>query len=203
VGNAAVKPAVLLHHALRSGVHELGRVGGLGLALLAGAAAFHFSAVQPAQEAAAELQWRRTQLAKRADNPAPASAAAAPGAAQIDRFMGFFPSLDSTPDWLRTLYAVAERERLELLQGSYRLSEDRVLNLAQYRITLPVRGSYPQIRRFIGGALDEIPALSLENVVFQREKIGDGAVEAKIGLTLHLRSAPPPAPKPALALGAS
>ena len=198
-----MKPAVLLHYALRSGVHGLGRAGGLGLALLAGAVAFYFSAVQPAQEEAAELQWRRAQVAKRAESPAPASAAEAPSAAQIDRFMGFFPSLESTPDWLRTLYAVAERERLELLQGSYRLSEDRVLSLAQYRITLPVRGSYPQIRRFIGGALDEIPALSLENVVFQREKIGDGAVEAKIGLTLHLRSAPGPAPKPALVLGAS
>ena len=198
-----MKLASLLRYALRAGVHQLGRVGGLGLALLAGALAFYFSAVRPAQEEAAALQWRRTELAKRAGQRAPASAPAAPSAAQIDRFMGFFPPLESTPDWLRTIYAVAEREQLDLLQGSYRLSEDRVLSLAQYRITLPVRGSYPQIRRFIGGALDEIPALSLENVVFQREKIGDGAVEAKIGLTLHLRSAPGPAPRPALALGAS
>lgn len=197
-----MKLAPLLRYALRAGVHELGRVGGLGLALLAGAFGFYLSAVQPAQEEAAALQWRRAELAKRAQKHPGAGVPAAPAAAQIDRFMGFFPALESTPEWLRTLYAVAERERLELLQGSYRLSEDSVLGLAQYRITLPVRGGYPQIRRFIGGALDEIPALSLESVVFQREKIGDGTVEAKIGLTLHLRSVPGPAPRPALALGA-
>jgi hypothetical protein len=50
--------------------------------------------------------------------------------------------------------------------------------------------------------LDEIPALSLEEIVFQRDRIGDGAVQAKIGLTLHLRSETRPAPRPELALRA-
>jgi len=197
-----VRPA-RLRYALRAAVHELGRVGGLGIALLAGAAAFYFAAVRPAQEETAALQERRAEIARRADRQASAGAAASVSPAQIDRFMGFFPALESTPAWLRTVYAVAEREQLELAQGSYRLSEDRLLGLAQYRISLPVRGSYPQIRRFIAGVLDGIPALSLEDVAFQRERIGEGAVEAKIGLTLYLRAAPPPQSKPALALGGS
>jgi hypothetical protein len=186
--------AEILHYRLRAAVHELGRAGGLGLALLVGALAFYFSAVRPAHEEAAALQARRAEVGKRpVRQDAPATTA------QIERFIDFFPALDSTPDWLRKLYAVAEREQLELLQGSYKLSEDRTLGLAQYRISLPVRGSYPQIRRFIAGVLDGIPALSLEDVVFQREKIGDGAIEAKIGLTLHLKSPP----RQALALGSS
>lgn len=185
----------LLHYALRAGVHELGRVGGLGVALLVGALGFYLAAVRPAQDEAAALQWRRAQIEKHGRPSAPAVVTTT----QIERFMAFFPELESAPGWLRTVYAVAEREQLELLQGSYRLSDDRVLGLAQYRISLPVRGGYPQIRRFIAGVLDEIPALALEDVTFQREKIGDGAVEAKIGLTLHLRSAP----RPVLAVGAS
>jgi hypothetical protein len=193
---AAVK-ADLLRYRLRAAAHELGRAGVLGLGLLAGALGFYLSAVGPAREEVAALQARAAELAKQGRQGA-RSAPAPATPAQIDRFKGFFPALESAPDWLRTLYGLAEREQLELQQGIYRLSDDRVLGLSQYRISLPVRGSYPQIRRFIAGALDAVPALSLEEVTFQREKIGDGAIEAKIGLSLHLRSAP----GPALAVGA-
>jgi hypothetical protein len=189
VDGAAVK-LDLIAYRMRAAVHELGRAGGLGLGLLGAALAFYLAAVSPARKEIAALQERSAEAARHGERrsaPAPVTTA------QIDRFKGFFPALESAPDWLRTLYGIAEREQLELAQGSYRLSDDRVLGLAQYRITLPVRGGYPQIRRFIAGALDAIPALSLEEVTFQREKIGDGAVEAKIGLALHLRSLPGPA----------
>jgi hypothetical protein len=158
----------------------------VGLALIAGAAVFFFSAVRPAQDQVAALERRASQVQKR--GPAPAAPAVTTD--EIDRFIGFFPGFESTSGWLRAVYAVADREQLELLQGSYKLSEDPVLGLAHYRILLPVRGNYPRIRRFIAGVLDEVPALSLEGIVFQREKIADGTVEAKIALTLHLQTAP-------------
>jgi len=53
-----------------------------------------------------------------------------------------------------------------------------------------VRGSYPQIRRFIAAALNEVPIASLEGVVFQRDKVSEGVVEANVTLTLHLQAAP-------------
>lgn len=177
---------VKLDYGLRAAVHRLGRVGGLGLALLAGAAAFYFSAVRPAQDELAALELRRSQVEKHGRPLAPAVVTTQ----QIDRFIGFFPGFESTPGWLRTVYAVAEREQLELRQGSYKLSEDPALGLAYYRILLPIRGGYPQIRRFIAGVLDEVPALALEGIVFQREKVGDGTVEAKVALTLHLQAVP-------------
>lgn len=174
-----------LDYVLRSAVHRLGRAGGLGLALAAGAAAFYLSAVRPAQDELAALVLRASQVEKR--GPAAVAAPVAPSD-EMDRFIGFFPGFESTPGWLRTVYAVAEREKLELLQGTYKLSDDPVLGLAYYRILLPVRGHYPRIRRFVAGVLDEVPALALEGIVFQREKVADGAVEAKISLTLHLQA---------------
>ena len=179
-----------LDYALRAGVHRLGRVGGLGLALLAGAVVFYVSAVRPAQGELAALERRASEVQKRGGGPVAPSAATAD---EIDRFVDFFPPFESTPRLLRTVYAVAERERLELLQGSYKLSEDPVLGLAYYRILLPVRGGYTPIRRFVAGVLDEVPALALEGIVLQREKVGDSMIEAKIALTLHLRAAPPTA----------
>jgi hypothetical protein len=174
-----------LEYALRAAVHRLGRVGGLGLALLAGTAVFHFSAVRPVQDELATLERRAADAGKRG----PAAPAAATSD-EIERFIGFFPEFESTPRWLRTIYAVADREKLELAHGSYKLSEDQVLGLAYYRILLPIRGGYPQIRRFVAGVLDEVPALALEGIVLQREKVGDSMIDARLTLTLHLQSAP-------------
>lgn len=197
----AVKRIETLSYALRSAVHELGRVGGLGVALLAGAGGFYAAAVLPAQQQALELQERRAALAARTAGAHGHRALDRRG--DVDRFVARFPPLAKAPDALRRLYAIAGDERLALLQGRYRLSEDRVLGLARYGISLPVRGTYPQIRRFIGRTLDEIPEISLEQVVFQREQVGEGAVEAKIGFTLHLRSGSRASSGRRLALGGS
>lgn len=170
---------------LRAAVHHLGRVGGLGLAFLFGAAVFYFSALRPAQEDFAAIE-RRLERAERLAPDRRGSATSSP----MEQFIGFFPPLDSAPRWLRSVYSIAEREKLELLQGTYRVSEDPALMIVRYRVSLPVRGSYLQIRRFIGGTLDEVPIASLEGVVFQREKVSDGAIEASVTFTLHLRGSP-------------
>jgi hypothetical protein len=173
-----------LGYRLRAAAHRLGRAGGFGLALLFGAAVFYFSAVRPAQEDFGAMQRRFARAERLAPNPR-ASATSSP----MEQFIEFFPPLDSAPRWLKSVYSIAEREKLELLQGTYRVSEDPALMIARYRISLPVRGSYLQIRRFIAGTLDQVPIASLEGVVFQREKVSDGAVEANVTFTLHLRAA--------------
>src|SRR5688572_31554262 len=91
-----------LDYALRAAIYRLGRSGGLGVALIAGAAAFYFSAVRPAQDEVAALELRASQIEKR--GPAPAAAAVTTD--EIDRFIGFFPGFESTPGWLRAVYAV-------------------------------------------------------------------------------------------------
>lgn len=178
-----------LDYALRAALYRLGRVGGLGLALLGGAALFFFSAVRPAQQDLAALQ-RRIERIEHRDSTGRATPPSG-AISRMDEFMDFFPYVDSAPRWLKAVYSIAERERLELLQGTYRLSEDPALMLSHYRISLPVRGGYPQIRRFIAGVLDEVPFASLETITFQRENASNGAVEANVTLTLHLKAAPP------------
>lgn len=182
-----MKP-VYLDYRLRAALHRLGRVGVLGLALLAGAAMFYFSTVRPAQNGLATLQDRLERVAHR-DAPGralrPSSAIS-----RMNEFMDFFPPLESAPRWLNRVYAIARREKLELPQGAYKLSEDPALLLSHYHVSFPVRGDYLQIRRFIAQVLDEVPFASLESVTFQRQRVSDSAVEANVSLTLHLRAAP-------------
>jgi len=187
MGGDAVNGSHVLY-SLHVAAHRLGWLGGSGLALLVAAAVFYFSTVRPAQEEFAVLQGRLDRIESR--GRADAGLRSSAGPSRMEQFLEFFPPLDTAPRWLKTVYSIAERERLELLKGTYRVSEDPALMLAHYTISLPVRGSYPQIRRFIAATLNEVPIASLEGVVFQRDKVSEGVVEASVTLTLHLQAAP-------------
>lgn len=170
---------------VRVAAHHLGWAGLSGLALLAAAVLFYSFTVRPAQADLVALQDRldRVEIGGRTEDR---HLSLEPS--RLEQFLEFFPPLETAPRWLKTMYSIAARERLELLKGTYRVREDPVLMLARYTISLPVRGRYPQIRRFIAATLNEVPVASLEGVVFQRDKISDGAVEANVTLTLHLRT---------------
>lgn len=186
-------PAVLDNASwrLRALVERLGPVGGLGFALLFGCAVFFFAAVVPVEDELASLQEQRMaeDLAKRGGRRAVDSAS------QLNEFMAFFPSADTTSQWLGHVYAAAEKEGIQLAQGTYKV-RDSGAGLMAYQVTLPVRGAYPQIRRFIGQVLSDVPAASLESIAFQRERSADGAVDAKVVFTLHLRETADRTPGP-------
>ena len=171
---------------LRTAVERLGRVGGLGIALLFGGAVFFVTAVLPVEQELAALQERRVEeeLARRSGRPVVDSVA------QLNEFMDFFPRTDSITHWLGRVYAAAGKEQLVLVQGTYKVRGESGVGLVAYQLTLPVRGSYPQVRRFIGQVLADVPAASLESVQFQRERSADGAIDAKVVFSLHVREAP-------------
>jgi len=66
---------------------------------------------------------------------------------------------------------------------------DKVGKLVRYQMTLPVKGEYPQIRKFLTDLPGALPAVALENVQFERQKIADPNVEAKIRLVLYMERA--------------
>ena len=168
---------------LRAFVEKLGPLGGLGVALLFGCAVFFFTAVAPVEDELASLQEQRVaeDLARRAGRRTVDSAS------QLNEFMAFFPTGDTTSHWLGLVYEAASKEGLELAQGTYKVRGESGVGLSAYQVTLPVRGGYPQIRRFVGRVLTDVPAASLESIAFQRERSADGAVDAKVVFTLHLR----------------
>ena len=165
-------------------LRRIGLPGVAGLGVLAACAAFWGSALAPLEERAAGA---RARLARFDAGPGAAQRAAArtpeSGLAEFYRF--FAMERDATA-WLERLHALARAESLELPQGAYRYNQVSDERLARYEINLPVRGTYPQIRRFIAAVLNEVPVLSLDQIAFEKKRVGDGEVEAQLRLTLYL-----------------
>ena len=175
-----------IHSAVASGVASLGWPGILGLGLLVFVCGFYFSTL-PAEQS--RLDDLRQQIAKaREQRAAPANDAGAPTspADKLAAFYGFFPRPTDLPDLLGKVFAAGKGQGLQLERGEYRVVRDTAGGLTQFQLTLPVRGTYPQIRKFVDGAMAEVSTLSLDSIQFDRQKVGDPNVDAKVKLIVYL-----------------
>lgn len=167
------------------GLDFLGTPGVFGLGLLACCLAGYLAVLQPAQYRLAELRSqadsRRAELAR---NKTAQMATVTPEA-RLSHFYQRFPLQVATPAQLEKLYAAAEASGITLEQGEYRPVSGGGGKFERYQISLPVKGSYPQIRKFIDRLLADLPAASLDGVSFQRQQIGATQVESQIKFTLY------------------
>ena len=106
--------------------------------------------------------------------------------AQLEMFYKFFPSERSIPDWIEKINNMAARNQLVSRQGEYQVIREKSSRLLLYQVTLPVKGTYPHLRGFIDQVLRDVPFASLDNVKFERQKIGDEALVSTVMITLHL-----------------
>ncbi|MGV8918047.1 MAG: pilus assembly protein PilO [Pseudomonas sp.] len=105
---------------------------------------------------------------------------------QLDDFRNKLPAQPQATLAIDKIYAMAAQEQITLARGDYALGVDPKTHLARYQILLPVRGSYPQLRRFLHALLSQLPAVVLEDVEFQRKHIADSELTGRIRLTLYL-----------------
>ena len=163
-------------------VNALGWPGLAGIAaLLLAVAAIVFSQRWDAQ--ALRLQAEARELRSKAR---PAAVAAVPVSVQ---------------QWQATLPPSAHRQQrlADLLELSIRLdlngarTEHRLATaegLERLRVTMPVTGSYAQVRRFVAAALAHDPALSLDSLKLRRVSPLAADVDAELQWSLHGRAAP-------------
>ncbi|HEX6690386.1 MAG TPA: hypothetical protein VF110_04490 [Burkholderiales bacterium] len=163
-------------------VEALGAAGVIGLGVLLFCLPFYFSALAPLEKDAA----RRALTAERQRARLPAQPVTVDGAAELARFHGMFPPVQRLGAEVEALHSHARASGLQLQQGEYRL-ESKTGALSAYRVTLPVRGSYGQIRQFVGRVLKAMPTASVDAVRFERKKAADTQLEAQVRLTLYFR----------------
>lgn len=165
-------------------LRRLGPAGVLGIGVLLACGGFYLDALAPAEEAA------QAQLASlehlRARTPYEPVSTRGRRQVELQRFYSLFPSAAQLTDQVERLHGFARKSGLELAQGEYRL-ERRTEGLWAYRVTLPVHGSYPQLREFLSAVLSGMPIASIDALRFERKKALDTQIDAQVRLTLHAR----------------
>lgn len=164
---------------------DLGLVGLGALLVLAATALVHVLHIKPLETRLKRVDEELQRVEVRAAPDGFKRVSADSREDRVGAFYKFFERPERTEDWLAKLYAVAVASGLELNTADYRLSESRQ-RIDRYQISLPVTGTYTQMRAFLENALVEIPVLSLDHASFKRKATNEARIDAEIVLTLHL-----------------
>ncbi len=184
LGRALLQSPLL---ARRRWLKQFGWPGVVGIGLLVMCVAMYFSAIQPAEANLEEARRNAISLqeqVKLAANGLRHSQLTP--AEQLAEFYRAFPDEKNLQPWLEKIFVVAQSSGIRLDQGEYKATRDKVGRLMRFQVTLPIRSEYPQIRRFLTGLRSEIPIIAVEHLEFERQRIGEPVVEAKIILALYL-----------------
>lgn len=170
----------------RRATRSLGWTGISALALVAFGAGFYVSNVAPLR---LEVESQHAEIEKFGASRVGYEPAVAPDQPelQLEAFYEHLASAERAPDVLRRLHRSARNAGLRLDRGEYRPVRDTAGKILRYQINLPVKGTYPQVRRFLAQSLREERGLALDSVGFQRETSG-GALDVQLRMTLFART---------------
>ena len=159
------------------------------LFLLAACVVFYLSIVAPASHALADLKQSLDTMQHDEAHLKEVSrdVVRTSPTGQLDAFYQKFPAESEVPDTLEKMIKLAQKKGLNPKQASYRMVRNNPGELLSYQIALPIKGAYPSIMTYAFELLATIPNLSLDNVSFQRQKIGDDVIEATLKMTLYIK----------------
>lgn len=167
---------------LERALRRLGSAGVLGIGVVLACAGFYVQALAPLEDQVAAERLALQRLQTRT----PYQPVSGGREQDLQRFYSLFPSAAQLAEEVERVHRYARKSGLELAQGEYRL-ERRPEGLWAYRVTLPVRGSYAQLRSFLSAVLAGMPIASLDALRFERKQALDTQLGAQVRLTLHAR----------------
>ena len=169
-------------------IRRAGVPGCFGALCLLAALVFSVLEVMPATDRLANLELRTVALQERKAQGK--GLVVLTPAQQLASFYSGFPPGAAIPDVLARIEQIASEQQMTLELGEYALVREQGARLDQLRITLPVKGSYLQMRKLVAEVLRAQPALSLESLTVRREKVAQDAVDGRIVFLLFLERAP-------------
>jgi hypothetical protein len=165
---------------------RLGWPGALGAILILGGVAFLQLVLEPLERRHAALLEEAHQGMHRVGRQNPGLVRVSARQSKLAAFYGFFERSDALTDHLAKLHALARQAGVEPRLAEYRLAESGRLRLAEYSVSIPVVGSYAEVRAFLENALEQIPVLTLDQVSIRRKRVADHLVEAEVRFTVFL-----------------
>ena len=173
------------NHALAETAYKARR---LGVAALAGITAVVLAATLfiannlPQGAAVAALKSQLVRLAPLGKG----STIALPGASGA--MLASLPPRGDAPNVVAKIFEEAKAAGVDLPRGQYEYVPARDGVAARYRMTFPVRASYPQLREFMDRTLVALPAVAVEGLRIERKNVADDSVDAELKLSAYVRS---------------
>ncbi|MBC3873730.1 type IV pilus inner membrane component PilO [Undibacterium flavidum] len=105
---------------------------------------------------------------------------------RIASFANNLGQYQSNEQYLQVIFDTANKAGITLSSAEYRPATETNDQFRRYQVTLPLKGSYLQIRQFCRDTLIALPFTSLDEISFKREVIGNSLLEARLRFTLYL-----------------
>ena len=103
------------------------------------------------------------------------------------RFLAAFPAAQARQTRVAALLELAVRHSLTLHRSEFRLGKDKGSGLTRYSVTMPLAGTYAQLRDFVEEALASDAALSLDRLRLRRASAAAPVVEAELTWSFYMR----------------
>jgi Tfp pilus assembly protein PilO len=164
---------------------QLGWQGMSGIVMLIIAGAFQMLALQPLEQETMFMH-SRLDVARDKLNASARTFNLGDRQKELEVFFDSLPDESDVTDILASIAVIAEASGVELKQAEYHL-DNKNRPRVEYGLFFPVQGGYANIRHFVSRVLADHPAIALDQINFQRDRINDSILKAEIRLTLFLR----------------
>lgn len=106
------------------------------------------------------------------------------------------PPLAEVPRLLKRVERTASDSGLPWAQANYRVQAATADSPPSLEVRCALKGSYPNLRRFVTGLLLDHPSLALREFSLRRPNAETSELEAALTLVIYLDSPQEPAPRP-------
>ncbi|MEW5977021.1 MAG: type 4a pilus biogenesis protein PilO [Acidobacteriota bacterium] len=94
-----------------------------------------------------------------------------------------FPYGQAASELLRELEGICTEAGLSRNQASYRASSESQFGMQQINITLPIEGSYPNVRKFLNTLENSERFIIIDSVALESEREGSGLIRLDLQLS--------------------
>jgi hypothetical protein len=108
-------------------------------------------------------------------------------AAQVGKVLTGLPPRSGAPEVLEKILAQAKDAGVELERGKYEFVPSRDGIAAHYRVQLPLKTTYPQLRSFVDKTLLALSGVGVEGLRIERKSISDPRIEADLKLAIYVK----------------
>lgn len=168
-------------------VSRIGRSGIAGIGIFVFCVMFYYSGALPASREVETLRIEALQLEASSRN-----ALRQPGAGETDpqarltALLRDLPGEDSISEITGKMFQAARKNQMILKTGNYQVIPEKSGRLGRYQMTFQTDAPYYLIRFFVRDILQEVPALSLDDISFQRQQVSAPKAETTLKFTLLL-----------------